>query len=112
MRFGLIGVGTVGRIRGTALAALPGCTLSAVHDLNMAVAKELAGGAHVFDSAESLFASDACDAVIISTPPNSHERLAIGALENDKHVIVGKSLAIPWRVASGCLKPRGVRDWC
>ena len=93
MRFGLIGVGAVGRIRRMALAVLPGSTLSAVHDLNMAAAKEFAGGAHVFDSAESLFASDACDAVIISTPPNSHERLAIGALENGKHVLVEKPMA-------------------
>ncbi len=50
MRVGLIGVGAVGRIRRTALAKLPGCTPSAVHDLNLAAAKELAGEAHVFDS--------------------------------------------------------------
>jgi predicted dehydrogenase len=93
MRFGLIGVGAVGRIRGTALAALPGSTLSAVHDLNLAAARELAGGAQVFESAESLFASDVCEAVVISTPPNTHESLAIAALESGKHVLVEKPMA-------------------
>lgn len=93
MQFGLIGLGSVGRIRQTALAAMPNCTLSAVYDSNRAVAEAFAGGARIFDSAEAMFTSDLCEAVIISTPPDTHEPLAVAALESGKHVLVEKPMA-------------------
>jgi predicted dehydrogenase len=40
-----------------------------------------------------MFASDACDAIIISTPPDSHEPLAVAAMESGKHVLVEKPMA-------------------
>ncbi len=93
MRFGLIGLGSVGRIRKAALAAMPDSALSAVYDSNRAVAEALAEGTRIFDSAEAMFASDLCEAVVISTPPDTHEPLAVAALESGKHVLVEKPMA-------------------
>ncbi len=93
MRFGLIGLGSVGRLRKAALAALPDSALSAVYDSNKEVAEALAEGARVFDSAEAMFASELCEAVVISTPPDTHELFAVAALESGKHVLVEKPMA-------------------
>jgi predicted dehydrogenase len=46
-----------------------------------------------FFTAEAMFGSEACDAVIISTPPDSHEQLAVRAMESGKHVLVEKPMA-------------------
>jgi len=93
MRFGLIGLGSVRRIRKDALAALPGSALSAVHDSDRAVADAFADGVKIFETAEAMFASGLCEAVIVSTPPDTHEPLAVAALQSGKHVIVEKPMA-------------------
>ncbi|MBY0333732.1 MAG: Gfo/Idh/MocA family oxidoreductase [Acetobacteraceae bacterium] len=91
MRFGLIGLGAIGQVRAAALARTPGCSLTAAHDLDAARAR--ATGAVAFDTADALLASDACDAVVISTPPDTHEALAVAAMERGKHVLVEKPMA-------------------
>ena len=93
MRFGLIGVGAVGQIRKTAIETMAGCSLDAVFDSNLAAARAAGSGARVFETADALFGSDACEAVIISTPPNTHEALAVAALDSGKHVLVEKPMA-------------------
>jgi predicted dehydrogenase len=93
MRFGLIGLGAIGEIRRAALARTPGCSLAAVSDTDSERARRFATDIAVLPSAEALFTSGTCDAVIISTPPDSHETLAISALESGKHVLVEKPMA-------------------
>jgi predicted dehydrogenase len=93
VRFGLIGLGAIGQVRRAALARTPGCALTAVFDVDAQRVKAITPDVAVFPSAEALFSSAACDAVIISTPPNSHEHLAIAALESGKHVLVEKPMA-------------------
>ena len=93
MRFGLIGLGAAGKLRKAALARTPGCMLTAVFDVDQARAELGGRDVTVFPSAEALLKSDTCEAVIISTPPNSHEPLAVAALENGKHVLVEKPMA-------------------
>lgn len=90
MRFGLIGLGSIGQVRRTAIGLTPGCSLTAVFDADPARKAE---GAESFASAEALFAADSCDAVIISTPPDTHEALAIAAMNSGKHVLVEKPMA-------------------
>ena len=75
------------------MAAAPGSALSAVHDRDRAVAESFADGATIFETAEALFASDLCEAVVLSTPPDTHEPLAVAALQSGKHVIVEKPMA-------------------
>ena len=103
MRFGLIGLGAIGQVRRVALAQTPGCALTAVHDTD--AARMAGGGAgegvSAFDSAEALLQSDRCDAVVISTPPDTHEAFAIAAMRAGKHVLVEKPMASS---AAACLR--------
>jgi len=93
MRFGLIGLGGIGQVRKSAIEHAPGCSLTAVFDINKENSAQLASDVRFFNSAEELVASDACDAVIISTPPNFHAEQAISAMEAGKHVIVEKPMS-------------------
>ena len=93
MRFGLIGLGAAGQLRKAALARASGCVLAAVFDADRARTENVSPNVVVFPSAEALLKSDSCEAVIISTPPNSHEHLTVTALENGKHVLVEKPMA-------------------
>jgi predicted dehydrogenase len=93
MRFGLIGLGAAGQLRRAALARAPDCVLTGVFDVDRARTEDISPNVVIFPSAEALLKSDSCEAIIISTPPNSHEHLAVAALENGKHVLVEKPMA-------------------
>lgn len=93
MRFGLVGLGAIGQVRRAALMRTPACSLTAVFDQDPKRVTASAANATVFSAAEAMFASKSCDAVIISTPPDSHEALAIAAMEHGKHVLVEKPMA-------------------
>jgi predicted dehydrogenase len=93
LRFGLIGFGSIGRVRAAALARTTGCALTAVFDMDVARRAHAPAGAAVFETADSMLAADSCDVVLISTPPDSHAALAIKAMQNGKHVIVEKPIA-------------------
>src|SRR5262249_43766772 len=84
MRFGLIGLGAIGQVRRAALGRTPGCSLTAVFDQDPARLRARAANVPAFRTAEAMLASEACEAVIISTPPDSHEALAIAAMESGK----------------------------
>lgn len=92
LRFGLIGFGAIGRVRAQALAKSASCSLTAVCDADPARRAAAPTGTAQFAQATELLASDACDAVIISTPPDSHAEFAIHAMERGKHVIVEKPI--------------------
>ena len=93
MRFGLIGLGGIGAVRRAALEASPAAELSAAFDLDPAALASLGPGVQRCASAEALLGSDACEAVILSTPTQFHEPLALAALEAGKHVLVEKPMA-------------------
>ena len=95
MRFGLVGAGEIGRIRADALRRSRDCSLSAVADRDSARAGSAAGahGAAALDDFRELISRDDVDAVAVSTPPDSHEEIALAALEAGKHVLCEKPLA-------------------
>lgn len=93
MRFGLIGLGGIGDVRRQALEVSTECELTAAFDLESTALSTLPDTVSVFKDASELLKSDACDAVIISTPTHFHKDLVITALENGKHVIVEKPMA-------------------
>ena len=93
MNFGLIGAGGIGRVRAQALHATPGCRLAAVADLDQARAASIAAGAPCFSGYRELLAAAEVDAVVLSTPPPSHEEIVLAALESGKHVLCEKPLA-------------------
>lgn len=94
MKFGLIGAGAFGALRAGALRKSQGNELVAVFDQDQGAARALAvGGIKVYASPEALIAAPDVDVVIISTPPQFHEPLAVAALQQGKHVIVEKPMA-------------------
>jgi predicted dehydrogenase len=95
LKVGLIGAGMIGHMRARAIAQVPELTLAAVGDARTEIAKHLAGDhAKVYADGLELAADPNIDAVVISTPPVSHEGLAIAALNAGKHVLVEKPLAV------------------
>lgn len=96
IRVGLIGAGMIGRLRARALAKLPGLRLVAVADAREDLARSLAGtdGAiKVFRDGAALAGEPSVEAVILSTPPASHEPLGLACLTARKHLLCEKPLA-------------------
>jgi predicted dehydrogenase len=93
MRFGLIGAGAIGAIRCSALQQSKLCELVAINDLDEGRAKAVAPNARFHAKSTSLFGDAEVDAVIISTPPHTHEELVTAALQAGKHVLLEKPMA-------------------
>ncbi len=95
MRFGLIGCGAIGELRGRALAAIEDQRLVAVSDLDTTRAAAVASphGALVETDWRRLVERDDVDAVVVSTPPSLHAEMTIHSLESGKHVLCEKPLA-------------------
>ena len=94
LRAGVIGAGVFGGYHAAKWAALPGATLTAVHDPHIDRARALAeplGAAAAVDAA-AFFA--AVDIVSIASPAESHAGWALAALKAGKSVYVEKPLAI------------------
>lgn len=96
MKFGLIGAGAIARTYGDAFAALKSHQLIAVADIDMSRAEAIAAPhrAKVYESATALLTNPDVEAVIIATPPVTHEALACQALASGRHVLCEKPLAL------------------
>jgi len=95
MRMGIIGTGNIGAAYAQAIDSSDVVTLTAVCDLDADRAKNVAGtDAVVFDSYEELAASGLCDAVIVSTPPVTHESVAIACLKSGLDVLCEKPFTL------------------
>ena len=97
MRIGLLAYGAIGHEHNRAVQATDGLTLTAVCDTSaerVAAALEIAPDAATFSDAMEMLDSGLIDAVVISTPPNSHYDWAKAALERGIHVILEKPMAL------------------
>jgi len=95
MQFGLIGAGCIGGLRAQALAKVSGTKLIAVTDVDQRRAARIATPTRVRvckDIAEML-GLDEIEAVIVSTPPQFHEKGVLAALAAGKHVLCEKPLS-------------------
>lgn len=93
MRIGVVGgAGKVGKLRVETIQECPDTTLAAVLDLSEDAARSVAKGAPVFTDLERFFETE-MDAVVVSTPPHTHEDPCIGALKRGMHVLVEKPMA-------------------
>jgi predicted dehydrogenase len=93
MKVALVGAGAIARQHMACLKALPGVELEAVCDLSPATAESAAerfGIGAWFTDHRAMLEKLRPDAVHITTPPTSHFRLAMDALNAGAHVIVEK----------------------
>ena len=96
LRLGLIGAGRIGRVHARAVAAIgDDVRLSMVADSDMEAGERLAAstGAIACSPAE-LIRSGCLDAVIVATPPDSHEALSLALLNRGIAVLCEKPLGV------------------
>jgi myo-inositol 2-dehydrogenase/D-chiro-inositol 1-dehydrogenase len=96
VRFGVIGVGAIGRIHADNLAhRVSGASLVAVADLSRDLAEDCAaanGAEDAFTSDADLLALGKVDAVVIATPPETHAAIIEKAAAADKQIVCEKPL--------------------
>lgn len=95
MKAALIGAGHIARQHLACLQTLPGVEVAAVCDLAPSVAEcaaERHGISSWFTDHERMLKEVRPDVVHVTTPPTSHYRLAMDALDSGAHVIVEKPI--------------------
>lgn len=96
VRFGVVGVGTIGRQHVARLASGRAPTeLVAVADASRDAAREVAAE-HGIQAADvdAVLARDDVDAVVIATPSGLHAEVAVAALDAGKHVLLEKPIDV------------------
>lgn len=99
VRWGIIGLGNIANQFATDLAWLEDAELVAVASRNTDKATEFAQKYNcqkAYGSYDALFADDQVDIIYIATPHDSHAELSIKALENGKHVLCEKPIALSY----------------
>jgi myo-inositol 2-dehydrogenase/D-chiro-inositol 1-dehydrogenase len=93
VRVGVIGAGWIAEQHLATLRGLDDVEVAAVCDVDEARARELAGGAPVYDDWRELIELEEPDAVFVCTPPLLHREMAVEALERGIHVYLEKPIA-------------------
>ncbi|MDA6069677.1 Gfo/Idh/MocA family oxidoreductase [Flavobacterium sp. AC] len=102
IKWGVIGLGNIANQFAADLLLLNDATLFAVASRNRDNAIDFAEKYNcpkVYDSYEALCKDDEIDIIYIATPHNSHAELSIKALENGKHVLCEKPIALSYKDA-------------
>jgi len=96
VRFGVIGLGSIGGRHVGYLNSLSGAKLAAVCDALPAVARRVGEERSVpaFDSYQAMLDSHCVDAIIIATPHFQHPQVALAAFAAGVHVLCEKPLAV------------------
>ncbi|MEZ5345815.1 MAG: Gfo/Idh/MocA family oxidoreductase [Pyrinomonadaceae bacterium] len=96
LRFALIGTGGIAQTYAQAFQESECCELVAVADINKDSADAFAEpfNAKSFEDFRSIAGAVEFDAVIVSTPPNSHPEIAEYFMELGKHVLCEKPLCL------------------
>ena len=93
IRYGVIGVGALGKHHARWAKAIDAYSLAGVYDINQdkanAVAAEI--DCRAFPSLETLF--EQCDAVSVAVTTSAHMEVALKAIEAGKHLLVEKPIA-------------------
>lgn len=96
VRFGIVGAGAIASAYAEALQNSDGVCLTGVADTVTEVAESFASkfGATPFASHAALAASGVCDAVIVATPPATHEAVVIDLVNHGLPVLCEKPFAV------------------
>jgi predicted dehydrogenase len=99
LRFGVMGVGSLGQWHARIYSEIPGIAFAGVYDADPRRAAEIAERYHTsaFSTPDALLG--ACDALSIVVPTDKHRAVAGRALEAGKHVLVEKPIAASTREA-------------
>ena len=102
LKWGIIGLGNIANQFAADLVLLEDAHLYAVasrdNDKAIAFAKKY-NCDKAYDSYDALFEDDQVDIVYIATPHDSHAELSIKAMQNGKHVLCEKPLALSYKDA-------------
>lgn len=95
-KLGLVGAGAISRAYAAAIAESPRAKLVAVADTSSSAADAFAAetGATPFASHLDLARSETCDAVIVTTPPVTHERIVVDLVARGIPVLCEKPLSV------------------
>lgn len=94
MRLGVVGAGTIGRLRAETIRDGPSTSLAAILDVAPAAAAAAAKGTQaVLVQDLDAFFRVPMDAVVISSPIQAHEEACIAAFERGLHVLCEKPLS-------------------
>jgi len=107
LRSGIIGVGGISRKHYNGIANHPEMELVGISDINEQVMKQRAEewGAKAYPDYRELI--DACDVIVVCTPPASHAEQTIAAAEAGKHVLCEKPMALTLRDADAMIAAAG-----
>ena len=96
MRFGLIGAGGIAQSYILAFQKIRTVELVGICDINLQAAKDTAEkvGAQAFDDYMAMCDVVQPDAVIVCTPPTTHEEICVELLRSGHHVLCEKPLSI------------------
>lgn len=94
MRIGVVGAGTIGKVRIKSIRDNPATQLVAVFDVARDAADKAVAGtsARGYSELQGFLDAD-MDAVVVSTPPHLHEEACVGALRRGRHVLVEKPMS-------------------
>lgn len=100
VKIGIIGVGNMGSSHINFIKALNNCEVSAICDLKQSVLDRYKDSPFAkFQNSADFFEHADMDAVIISTPHDSHVPFALEAFRRGKHMIVEKPVGVQKRDA-------------
>ncbi|WET03864.1 Gfo/Idh/MocA family oxidoreductase [Flavobacterium sp. YJ01] len=97
IKWGIIGLGNIATQFATDLSLIKDAELTAVASRDIIKGKEFAqkfNAQKVYDSYDLIFEDPEVEIIYIATPHNSHIELSIKALENGKHVLCEKPMAL------------------
>ncbi len=114
LKFALIGTGGIAQTYAQAFHASDCCKLVAVADTNKDSAKAFAEplAAKNYSDYKTLAENETIDAVIISTPPNTHAEIAVYFMNAGKHVLCEKPFCLSIAEAKemiDCAETTGVK---
>lgn len=96
LRFGVIGAGRIGKIHAENLATrIPGVEVSAIADVNLPAAQDVANRLHIPQSINDyhiLLADPAIEAVAICSSTDTHAKILVEAAQAGKHIFCEKPI--------------------
>ena len=107
LRIGVVGVGSLGFHHARIARQLPDTEFTGIHDTDAPRLREVARELEVEPHDELQRLLDRADAVVIAVPTESHEAVAVEALERGVHVLIEKPIAPSLEAADAILAANG-----